>query len=297
MFSNVEPVCPVCQPFVQLSAQLIAHMACFLFHPRVIRLSAPLSSRSRFCPHLIPKCALARAKVTKANSKLQILRWPGTLVSVRTRELSTNSSKTSRGSTILKIVKFLFLAGGLVFWTLIGFRIASYATGWRKVNKPQLAPIYTEVFQVDPKDFAQGGSAMKEVIGELTSKQFAIKTLWDRLRNDEAFRRKFGENVLISGYKLIQRDPTGVEAVDSPELFTVDKESNSNRWKVCLHVDGSISCGLVTMVFHKVNTDNIKWIPVSLLIETLPSSGVKVCDISAPLPNGITKFTRLFNDD
>ena len=272
-------------------------MACFLFHPRVISLSALTSSRSRFCPNLIPKCALARAIMTKANSRLQISTWPGTFVSVRMRELS---SKPSRGFRIVKILKFLCLAGGFVFWASIGFRIALYATGGRKINNSQLAPIYAAVFQVDSKHFAQGGGATKEVIDEMTLKRFAIGTVWERIKNDEAFRRNFGENVLISGYRLNQRDPTVVEALDSPELFTdgkVDKERNSNRWKVCLYVDGSNSSGLVTMVFHKVNTDNIKWIPVSLLIETLPNSGVKICDISAPLPNGITKFTRLFNDD
>lgn len=267
-------------------------MACFLFHPRVISLSAPTSSRPRFCPTLILKCALARAIVTKANSRLQISRWPGsTFALVRTRKLS---SKASGGSRILKILKFLCLATGLVFWASIGFRTALYATGGLEINNPQLAPIYAAVFQVDSKDFAQGGSAMKEVIEEMTLKRFAVGTVWDRLRNDEAFRRKFGENVLICGYKVNQTDPRGV---DSPELFTDYKERNSDRWKVCLYVDGSNSSGLVTMVFHKVNTDNIKWIPVSLLIETLPNSGVKICDISAPLPNGISKFTRLFKDD
>jgi len=186
------------------------------------------------------------------------------------------------------------LATGLVFWASIGFRTALYATGGLEINNPQLAPIYAAVFQVDSKDFAQGGSAMKEVIEEMTLKRFAVGTVWDRLRNDEAFRRKFGENVLICGYKVNQTDPRGV---DSPELFTDYKERNSDRWKVCLYVDGSNSSGLVTMVFHKVNTDNIKWIPVSLLIETLPNSGVKISNISAPLPNGISKFTRLFKDD
>ena len=271
-------------------------MACFLFHPRVISLSALTSSRSRFCPKLAPKCALARAIVTKANSRLQISRWPGTCVSVRTRKLS---SKASWGSRLLKILKFLCLATGLGFWASIGFRIVSYATGKLEVNNPQLAPIYAAVFQVDSKDFAQGGSAMKEVIEEMTLKRFAIGTVWDKLRNDETFRRKFGENVLISGYKVNQTDPTGTQALDSSDLFTDDKERNSDRWKVCLYVDGSNSSGLVTVVFHKVNTDNmkLKWIPVSLLVETLPNSGVKICNISAPLPNGITKFTRLFNDD
>lgn len=268
-------------------------MACFLFHSRVICLSALTSSRSRFCPNLVPKCALARAIATKANSRLQISRWPVTFVSVRTRKLS---SKASWGSRLLKILKFLCLATGLGFWASIGYRIVSYATGKLQVS-PQLAPIYAAVFQVDSKDFAQGGSAMKEVIEEMTLKRFAMGIVWEKLRNDEAFRRKFGENVLISGYKVNQTDPTGAEALDSSDLFTDDKERNSDRWKVCLYVDGSNSSGLVTVVFHKVNTNKMKWIPVSLLIETLPNSGVKICDISAPLPNGITKFTRLFNDD
>ena len=265
-------------------------MACFLFHPRVITLGA---LTSRFCPNVIPKCALARAIVTKADSRLQTSRWLGT--SVRTRKLS---SKASAGSRILKILKFLCLTSGLAFWVSIGLGTAFYATGRLKFNNQQLAPIYAALFEVDSKDFAQGGSAMKEVIEEMTLKRLAMGAVWDKLRNDEAFRRKFGENVLISGYKVNRTDPSGAdEALDSSELFTDDKERSSERWKVCLYIDGSNSSGLVTVVFHKLNTDNMKWIPVSLLIETLPNSGVKICDISAPLPNGITKFTRLFNDD
>lgn len=273
-------------------------MACFLFHPRVVSLTALTSSRSRFCSNLISKCALTRAIGTKAkaNSRLQFSRWPGTFVSVRTRRLSSKASGRSR---IFKLLKFLCLAGGLVFWSSIGLRIALYAAGRPQMpyfKTPQLSPILAAVYQVDSEDFAQGGSVMKEVIEEIRQKSFAIGTVWDKLKNDEAFRRKFGENVLISGYRVNQTDPTEVETLDSPELLTDDKERNSDRWKVCLYVDGSKSSGLVAIVFHKVNTDDIKWIPVSLLIETLPSSGVKICDISAPLPNGITKFTRLFND-
>ena len=295
MLSNVEPVR---DPFEAFCLPAFAHMACFLFHPRVIRLSALTRGRSKFCPSLIPK-ALTRAIVTKAkaNSRLQLSRWPGTFVSsVRIRKLS---SKASRGSRILKILKFFYMATGLIFWTSISLSIALYATGKLRINKhnPPLAPRYAAVFQVDSKVFAQGGSAMKEVMEEMTLKSFAVGTVWDKLRNDEAFKRKFGDNVLISGYKLNQTDPTGVEALDSPELFTDDKERNTDSWKVCFYIDGSNSSGLVTMVFHKVNTDNIKWIPVSLLVETLPNSGVKICDISAPLPNGITKFTRLLSDD
>lgn len=232
--------------------------------------------------------------MTKANSRLKISRWLGTIVSMRTRKLS---SKASRGSRILKLLKFLCLATGLAFWASIGFKIALYATGGLKVNNEQLAPIYAALFQVDSKDFAQGGSAKKEVIEEMALKHVAMWTVWDKLSNDEAFRRKFGEDVLIGGYKVNQTDPNGAdEALDSSELFTDDKERSSDRWKVCLYIDGCNSSGLVTVVFHKVYTDNIKWIPVSLLIETLPNSGVKICEISAPLPNGITKFTRLFND-
>lgn len=260
-------------------------MACFLFHPRVITLSALTSSRSRFCPNLIPKCALARAIVTKADSRLQTSRWLDPIVSVRTRKLS---SKASGGSRILKILKFLCLTTGLVFWISIGLSIAFYGTGRLKVHRnQQLAPVYNAaLFEVDAKIFAywqkQGGSAMKEVIEEMRVKHLALGAVWEKLWNDGAFQRRFGQNVSISGYKV---------------LITDDKERSSDRWKVCLYIDGSNSSGLVTVVFHKANTDNIKWIPVSLLIETLPNSGVKICDISAPLPNGITKFTRLFNDD
>lgn len=272
-------------------------MACFLFHPRIVSLTALTSSRSRFCPEWVPKCALTRAIVTQAKANLQFSRWPGAFQSVRTRKLS---SKTSGRSGILKILKFLCLATGLVFWTSIGLRLVLHATGRLQVQNPRLGPRHAAVFQVDSKDFAQGGSAMKEVLEEMRQKTFALGAVWDKLKNDEAFRRQFGENALISGYKIKpteSTDPIGFKTLDSQELFPDDKERNSDEWKVCFYVDGSNSCGLVTMVFHKLNTDNIKWIPVSLLIETLPNSGVKICDISASLPNGITKFTRLFNDD
>lgn len=286
-------------------------MACFLFHPRVVSLTKLTSIRSKFGPHLFPKCGLTRAIVTKAKDdpKLQfITRWPASsFVSVRVRSLSSKASGRSR---TYKILRFLFLAGGLVFWSFSAITFMLYATGRLQLGMektPFISPQMAAVFQLDPKDFAKGERAMEEKSEEMRQKEFAIKAAWAKLKSEEAFRRKFGENVEVSGYKynIHVTDPFRVETHDDPELLAEEKDRNNahvnkDKWKVCLFVDGAKSSGLVTMVFHKVNTDfpdDLNWIPVSLLVETLPSSGVKICDISAPLPNGITKFTRLFNDD
>ena len=247
----------------------------------------------------------------KDNSKLQFTKWPASFVSLQVRSLS---SKASGGSRTFKLLRFLCLAGGFVFWSCATVSFTLYATGRLQLGlekRPLVSPLMAAVFQVDPKDFAEGGSVMKEKSEEMRQKEFAIKAAWAKLKSEEAFRRKFGENVEVSGYKYNIADPTRAtyihETSDDPELLAEDKNRNKvnvnrDKWKVCLFVDGSKSSGLVTMVFHKVHVntdipDDMSWVPVSLLVETLPSSGVKICDISAPLPNGITKFTRLFNDD
>ncbi|XP_078361128.1 uncharacterized protein LOC144645423 [Oculina patagonica] len=281
-------------------------MACFLFHPRVVSLTALTSIRSKFCSNLIPKYGVTRAIVTKAkdNSQLQFTRWPA---SVQVRLLSSKASGRSR---TFKVFKYLCLAGGFVFWSCVTVTFTLYATGRLQLGlekTPFISPQMATVFQLDPKDLAEGGNVMEEKSEEMRQKESAIKAAWAKLKSEEAFRRKFGENVEVSGYKynIHVTEPTRAGTSDDPELLAEEKHRNNvhvnkDKWKVCLFVDGSKSSGLVTMVFHKINTefqDDLNWIPVSLLVETLPSTGVKLCDISAPLPNGITKFTRLFNDD
>lgn len=277
-------------------------MAFFLFYPRVVSLTALTSIRSRLYPNLIPKYGLRRAIVTntKDNLKLRFTKWPASFAS-RVRLLS--SSKASGRSRAIKALKFLFVAGGFVFWAWIALSFTLYTSGRLRLDQlPSDIGYVADVYQLDPK----GGSDTEEKSQEIRQKQFAMRLTLSKLKSEEAFRRKFGENVEVYAcrYKFNITDPTGDETpINDPELLTEEKDRNNvhenrSKWKVCFFLDGSKSSGLVTMEFHKVNTDMIiNWIPVSLLVETLPSSGDKICDISAPLPNGITKFTRLFNDN
>ena len=72
-----------------------------------------------------------------------------------------------------------------------------------------------------------------------------------------------------------------------------------DTFKMSLYIDGSEASGLVTMQFKKVTNNKshkASWVPVELLVETHPNSGVNICHISSPPPNGLTRFRKLFVD-
>ena len=285
-------------------------MACFLFHPRVASLTALPSIRSRIGPDLISKYRLARTIVTKTkgNSKPLFARWPPPLTSVP--NVRWVSSKASGRSRTLKALRVLCLAGGFVFWSSFGVCFVLCATGLlelgyekRTIQSQQDQSLKSHValatlFQLhqDSDDSSEAKQLMENKADEYRLKRAAYMSAWAKLKNDEGFRRKFGEKVLAMGYN--RQEILLINARDNLEGSEEDSfRKDEDRWKVCLFVVGSKLSGLVTIEFHKVTKGEIKWIPVSLLVEEIPRYGIKICDISAPLPNGISKFTRLMNDD
>lgn len=284
-------------------------MAFFLFHTRLARLTGFTGKRARVFPDLMSKYGLVRTVVTKTkgNSNTLLIGWrppwnPKLLSDVK--EFSSKSS--SMKSRILQGFRYFCLAGGVVFWSCVAVSLTLSATGLLtfgieeetvqlKHTNPQMAKHIASMFQLydDPEDLLDVTTLMEDKKDEYALKRAAYNSTWKKLSNEEGFRTKFGDEVLVIGYN--RQEVSLIEARDRTGKENVHK--NEDRWKVCVFIVGSKVSGLVTMEFHKVTKGEIKWVPVSLSVEEIPRSGIKICDVSAPLPNGVSKFTRFMNDD
>ena len=284
-------------------------MSFSLFRKRIVPSTALCCIRSR----LHPRYGLLRA-VTR-----QIAKQNSMPLSSLVRQFSSNTSRSEPLAfpRTRRIVKILLIGSGVWFWCLFLYNLWSdrLRIGRQRFH-PLMSPMVAAIFQFDPNDLSEESSleVVRTVMEEIQQKNLAMNLVWRKLKSEEAFLKRFGKNVNVTGYK-VQFDSANdynnnhhkSEAVTSekwPELMEEGKESsnvrenNRDTWKVSLYIVGSESSGLVTMEFQKVNSDDkIAWIPVHLLFEAFPSSGVKLCDVSAPLPNGVTRFTRLFSDD
>lgn len=265
--------------------------------------------KARIFPDLRTKCVLIRTIVTKTkgNSSTLLVGWrppwnPKLLSNVK----GFSSKSSSIKSRMLKGFRYLCLAGGVVFWSCVAVSLTLSATGLLtfgieeetvevKHSNPHMAKHIASMFQLcdDPEDLSDSLALMEEKRDEYALKRAAYNSTWKRLSNEEGFRTKFGEEVLVIGYN--RQEISLIEARDGTEKGNIHR--NEDKWKVCVFIVGSKLSGLVTMEFHKVTKGEIKWIPVSLSVEEIPRSGIKICDISAPLPNGVSKFTRFMNDD
>ncbi|XP_032230890.2 uncharacterized protein LOC5506567 [Nematostella vectensis] len=76
------------------------------------------------------------------------------------------------------------------------------------------------------------------------------------------------------------------------EQDTISSE-NGTTWTVSCYVEGPKLTGVLQVEFSRVNKD---WVPVSIHLETVQKTGDVICNVSGPLPNGVTRFTRLSND-
>lgn len=240
------------------------------------------------------------------------------------------SEKTSAFRRTRRILKWVLICSGVVFWCFAGglafvlvrahlrLGFPKSTTGGTTGSTSLVDPMTAAIFQLDNKEVdrqvTEEGKhqTMKAIAEEVQQKQHAMMRLWWKLKSEEAFLRKFGKNVTITGTKVqcdIPNDDNNnnkskVETNKGQDLLTESKdssnvhESSRDKWRVTRYIDGTESSGLVTVEFYrrKVNNNSF-WVPVSLLVETVPSSGVKVCEISAPLPNGLTRFSRLFGDE
>ena len=273
-------------------------MSFFLFHPRVLSLPALASIRST----LKPNNGLFRAVVTKVCA----ISRPSSSSVIRVRKFSSKTSgKPSPVTITWRILRFAFIGTGLLFWCIVGLALVTGRVEFHS-QRPVNPAMQAAIFQLDDQEITP--SFDSEISEEVRDKLNALTVIWSKLKSEEAFLKKFGKNVNITGYKVQYDIPTGKNnktergTNEDPELLTEDKhgsnvpKNNRDKWNVTVYIEGSESSGLVTMEFHRVNNNDTFWVPVFLLVETMPSSGVKICEISAPLPNGLTRFSRLFND-
>ena len=207
-----------------------------------------------------------------------------------------------------KITRILFLITGGLFWTLPVVVYAGYKIGLIKV-------------EVDEDEYDEGENSRltndrifaifdvsKDVdkvsrTKEIGEKSTALGKAWDQIRLEEGIVRKFGGPVNLIGYigkswseYFEKNHHFGSEKFKINllgEQMNDEKKDESLEWCIVCIVAGPQLTGVLELQFCKVNSE---WIPVSLRLEGLQKTGDIICDVSGPLPNGVTRFTRLAND-
>ena len=264
-------------------------MFSFAFYRRIGQLPALANFRARLqCPSIRPFRAVVTKEIAMQKSR------PTSLLSVvQVRKVS--SGKEKQFPTFFEVLKVFLIGSGVYFWCAICYVFYTGRRGYQRLIPNEVLFREAAIYQFDPKVFLQQGNVhdKKATAEEVKAKQKALNSLWGKLKSEEDFRRKFGENVNITGFKIQIGIPSNEAATgevpDSEEEF-----NNSDTWKASLYVDGSEASGLVTMKFQSVNKEATSWVPVHLQVNTLPNTGVEICHLSSPLPNGLTKFTQLF---
>lgn len=237
------------------------------------------------------------------------------LTSVRQFATRTDNLKTTR-QNLWKILRILFLVTGGVVWGLPAIVYVGYKTGLLKVEVEEdnesetnhsLDDRIFSIFDVSKDD--EHDTRARE-IGEKSS---ALMKIWNQLKLEEGIVRKFGDPVDLIGY----RGNSWIEYIDKHNIFSLEQHDSNNHntqdleilmekkmdekkkrngileWCVACVVAGPKLTGILELQFSKVNAE---WVPVSLRLEGLQKTGEVICDISGPLPNGVTRFTRLSND-
>lgn len=222
-----------------------------------------------------------------------------------------------------KILRVLFLVTGGVVWGLPAVLYVGYKTGLIKVEVEEDQGESTEhsnrlderifsIFDVSKDDEHETRAR------EISEKSSALMKIWNQLKLEEGIARKFGHPVDLIGYKgktwieIIdkhhhifaseqdtnqpesnQHDPNDTEVLIEDRMDGNKKKHGIMEWCVACVVAGPKLTGILELQFNKVNTE---WVPVSLRLEGLQKTGEVICDVSGPLPNGVTRFTRLSND-
>lgn len=227
----------------------------------------------------------------KQNPKL--LTIPG-----KVRFLATGPN--SRGvlrQKLWKILRVLFMITGGAVWGLPAVLYFGFKTGLIKVEMEEQDESEHEHVRHDERLFsvfdvskdAEHDSRAREI----SDKSSALMKIWNKLKLEEGVLKKFGEPVDLIGYHGNSSCKFSYQSnqVDSGE----HKKDSSEivEWCVSCIVAGPKKTGILDLEFSKVNRE---WIPVSLQLEGLEKTGEVVCNVSGPLPNGITRFIRLSND-
>ena len=237
-----------------------------------------------------------------ANRLAHITRASLHLAVVRSRCFASYSTQTDKFSSRLwRVLKGILTFTGGVFWVVPVFLYGGYLAGLVQVDVEERDQMHFQQEEAigGVSEFRNGllsfynirKEADKEALStEVHGKDYAFMKLWTKLRNEEGILKRFGEPVRLSAFhvpdKILREVSTGMS--ETPKSRTAEK-----LWKACCYVEGPRLKGLLEVEFSLVNSE---WIPVSLQLEGLQKSGDVICNVSAPLPNGLTRFTRLSND-
>ena len=132
----------------------------------------------------------------------------------------------------------------------------------------------------------------RQNVEDLVQKNRALHDLWDRLKKEEAVEDAFGSQSEICGFRLHnwrEDTPTDGNADHKNEMLDVYGESGLN-WTRSFIVEGPKLVGQLDTTFEFVKD---AWIPTTVKLHPLSRDGTALVDVSAPPPNGVSKFTRL----
>ncbi|XP_031557455.1 uncharacterized protein LOC116294065 [Actinia tenebrosa] len=244
----------------------------------------------------------------KQNSKL--LTIPGNV-----RFLASGAdSKGVLRQKLWKILRVLFMVTGGIVWGLPAVLYIGFKTGLIKVEVEEREE--SEHVRHDERlfsvfDVSRDAEHDSRAI-EISDKSSALMKIWNKLKLEEGVLKKFGEPVDLIGYQgkcsscrfsnkyphfdSAELKKGSSEIIQDSEILDENKKENENGivgWCVSCIVAGPKQTGILDLEFSK---DNKEWIPVSLRLEELQKTGDVVCNVSGPLPNGITRFIRLSND-
>ena len=141
----------------------------------------------------------------------------------------------------------------------------------------------------------------KHNVEELVQKNTALRDLWDRLRKEESIEEEFGSPSEICGFRLHSwksNDSTTTANVkdewssrsDHDNLNDTLTDENSTKWTRSFIVEGPKLVGQLDTTFELVNDT---WVPTVVKLEGFSRDGNTLVDVSAPPPNGVSRFTRL----
>lgn len=210
----------------------------------------------------------------------------------------TQSKRTWRTS-LLRVLKGICLVTGAGFW--VGLIVVLFMVEDVTVKKSdhdvtldQESMLRTLKFYgiLKNESWSDADGIVKpenadNVREEVKSKEFALSSVWEKLRNEEGVQLTFGKTVQISGYKCGETD----RRLDQ----TVANLEDGNVWNAHCFIEGlNGKAGLLSIMFERANA-NSEWVPTRVYLEIVKESGDIVCNVSGHLPNGLKNFTRLSN--
>lgn len=208
---------------------------------------------------------------------------------LKTKNLEDSSLASRLGSRMWKIVKGVFLmTGGLVWLTAITkfYRrrnvVDKAVDGMSSVNQ------FFGLTETGLKD--------RHNIEDFLQKKTALSDLWERLRKEESIEKEFGSPCEICGFRLHSWKSNNPASPDvrngwsSDDLTDTVADETTTKWERSFIVEGPKLVGQLDTTFELVNNT---WVPTMVKLGGLSPDGNTLVDVSAPPPNGVSRFTRL----